>query len=214
MHGNWLTTALQKEARYGGSDKERSIWYHGTTADRIPSILSQGLVPFHAKKVWDEDPESSFISPSRVSLGGTYLTTNLMTAKISASTALRRKNRKVKGEIAAIVVCELQPRNLVMDEDHVLTFSAAIAFEHPWIAAEAYLAKQLGTSRDLINDYRNEYVDRTINRVKSSFVHLSHLDPRLEQRLRQLFYDGWDIVLERQAAHAFDKGLVEWKNLI
>ena len=34
------------------------ILYHGTNAKNLPSILSQGLIPFPKERAWQEDPQA------------------------------------------------------------------------------------------------------------------------------------------------------------
>lgn len=97
--------------RYGGAAKERGLWYHGTDLKNLKSILSRGLIPNPAKRAWDEDPEAGLSIVSRQSIGGVYVTTNLMTAISSAG----RKSKM--GTPKVLVVMDLQPRTFVMDED-------------------------------------------------------------------------------------------------
>ena len=70
---NWYKTS-----RYGESEETRGIWYHGTSARFIDSIMSQGLIPNPKKRTWDEDPGSNYNSPSRKSIGGVYITKNII----------------------------------------------------------------------------------------------------------------------------------------
>lgn len=61
--------------------------YHGTTSKFLRSILKQGVVPYPKEKKWSEDPFLSSYDLSRVSLEGSYWTSNLMTAISSATNA-------------------------------------------------------------------------------------------------------------------------------
>lgn len=107
-------TAASIIERYAGSDKERGIWYHGTSSKLLPSILSQGLIPYPKQRSWDKD-EDGRLSPASVSLvsyGGVYLTQNLVTAISSSRRVyLRDKSNPL------IVICAVQPRSLIADED-------------------------------------------------------------------------------------------------
>jgi hypothetical protein len=94
--------------------QQRVIMYHGTSANNLNSILNNGLVPFPKKRVWDTDTydnDSGFDHPSKASIGGIYLTTNLLTAT-SAST-------KAKGN-QLLVVLSIHPYSTVADEDDFL----------------------------------------------------------------------------------------------
>jgi hypothetical protein len=100
------------DERHGGSKLERSIWYHGTSSDKIPIILSRGLDPNPKQKSWDVDTDISAFSVDKTSYGGVYVTQNVMTAN-SSGWRTARKNKTN----SAIVIMELQPRSLVADED-------------------------------------------------------------------------------------------------
>ena len=58
--------------------------YHGTSTEFLREILKKGIVPDPKQKRWDVDPDASAMNLSRASLGGSYWTTNLMTARSSA----------------------------------------------------------------------------------------------------------------------------------
>ena len=114
-------------------EKGRGIWYHGTSSDKIPSILSNGLTPTvqSKRKSWDTDPDTSVNSVDRSSVGGVYVTKNLSISITSAwRTAKKFKSNKV------IVIMELQPRSLVCDED---TFTSLASPKHYPISYFIYL---------------------------------------------------------------------------
>ena len=89
--------------------------YHGTTDVFLREILKKGMVPDPSKKKWDVDTsESSLGQISLSSLGGSYWTTNLMTAMSSA----RHTTRKFGGE-QIIVIASIVPESAVADEDDI-----------------------------------------------------------------------------------------------
>ncbi len=90
------------------------IMYHGTSSVFRKSILKKGLVP-SKQKVWDSDKDAGFNRLPRTSLPGIYMTRNLMTAISSSSNA----TRKFGGD-SILVVMNVQPKSLIVDEDQVL----------------------------------------------------------------------------------------------
>ena len=103
--------------RYGGSNKLRGTWYHGTSTKYFSSIMSNGLIPDTKEKSWDADPDASAISVDRSSYGGIYVTKNLLTAY---SSAWRTKNKK--GGNRMIVIMDLQSKSLIADEDTLVGY--------------------------------------------------------------------------------------------
>lgn len=102
---------LERKQKISKGGKE--IVYHGTTDKFLKSILSNGLLP-SKEKVWADDPDATEHNPSRASYGGTYLTTNLLTAISSGRTAVN----KLGGEKIVIVCANVQPRSGLPDEDN------------------------------------------------------------------------------------------------
>lgn len=90
------------------------IMFHGTTTEKLPSILKHGVLPRAAERVWATDPQVTPHQFSRVSLPGSYWTSNLMTASSSATTA---KNKF--GGNALIVVAQISEGSAHADEDSV-----------------------------------------------------------------------------------------------
>jgi len=189
-----------KTARYGGSEKERSIWYHGTRGKNLPSVMSQGLIPDPKKREWAEDPSVGLGNMPRTSLGGVYVTQNLMTAISSANRSRDRKG----GEPAVIVIIELQPRTLVVDEDHISVAQHALPFNYVsdhWIA-ETFMLREIGGLgyADHLGKLRKDYAERVLAHVKRDF---SGIHPAMEKVAVGLLNEMWDAVLDRQAAYAY-----------
>lgn len=95
---------------------EPVIAYHGTSSRHLTSILQKGMESNPEKKVWDEDPWAGPNQVSRISLKGTYWTTNLMTAYGSAG----RSVDKFKGD-RIIVIAQLVLRSTYADEDSIIS---------------------------------------------------------------------------------------------
>lgn len=188
---NWY-----KKARYGGAELERSIWYHGTRSRNLPKILAEGLVPFPKQRSWQNDPSANFNSPSLASLGGIYLTQNLMTAR---SAALKDKN---KNEDMIIVAIEAQPRSFLMDEDDISGIvKSAIKSDkyltNEWLVAELYMAKQLNSNDSYVQQTQDNYIQKSLEEIKRKFTIQNALDEKITNALKY----GWDISLNRQAAY-------------
>lgn len=95
--------------------------YHGTSTEFLRSILSQGLIPDTAKGVWKDDPHVSIMQPSRISVGGTYLTPNATTAASYAYGSARKFN-----EQPIIVIVHIVPQALESDEDSIRTENSLV----------------------------------------------------------------------------------------
>lgn len=95
--------------------------YHGTSTQFLSSILSQGLIPDTKEGVWKEDPHASVMQPSRISVGGTYLTPNATTAATYAYGSARKYN-----EQPIVVITEIVPQALESDEDSIRTENSLV----------------------------------------------------------------------------------------
>lgn len=207
---NWY--GIFQQSRHGGSILERSIWYHGTREQNLPSIMSQGLIVEPKEQAWAEDSSASFMSPSRKSLSGIYLTQNLMTAISSAS-----KNR-TKDEANIIVITEVQPRSLVIDEDDVSIYvqKAISNFgESEFHIADLYMSYMLGTNQEYIEKIQKSYMDHA---MKFLFHDLKDVQnhPELIERIRQIVAETWEVSLRRQATYAYrnsDYEDFEWRRM-
>jgi hypothetical protein len=186
---NWY-----KKARYGGAEKERSIWYHGTRGKNLQKILSEGLIISPKQKSWQEDPNASLYGASKASLGGIYLTQNLMTAR---SSAIRGKDKK---EDMIIVIVEAQPRSFVMDEDNIsATVQNADASNYPsaYLIGELYMANFYKTNEEFVNVRKNEYITEAMYHINKRFKISSQIQPHI----KQIISDGWIKALNRQASY-------------
>lgn len=192
---NWLQNVerLEKEARYEGAQQERSIWYHGAQGRNLQSILSNGLIPNPKKRSWGTDPNANHTSPSMASIGGVYVTKNLLTA-LSSSWRGRGND-----ESQVLVVMELQPRSLIADEDDLLAFSVSGAVPSPYLALQAFMSREIGGNLDYYQYQRDRYVSKALEMFDHRFTD-SH--PELRRRFEQIINDGWDVALNRQVAHA------------
>lgn len=177
------------ERRQYASKHGQQIMYHGTTDKNLKSILSNGLVPTK-EKVWKDDPEASFDSPSRQSYGGTYFTNNLITSISSARNAVS----KIGGKNRIIVIAKLQPRTAIPDED---TFS----FKVNNAVGKAISEGKFSPSHETVNlnayinaisdkSYLNYYLKEFTNSLKRSIEYDSdEIWPNVidEGKLKNLF---------------------------
>ena len=204
---HWGQGGHIKTARYGGAEQERSIWYHGTRGRNLQSVLVNGLIPDPKQREWSQDSHSSFYGASRASLGGIYVTQNLMTA---ISAANKSRNRK-GGEPAVIVIMDIQPRSLMADEDVLMPVQNALSPGEPneWLVAGAFMARELGTGMEYVEGVRSKYVESNVDyarrRLKGS------LSPQAETRLRVILRDMWDAALDRQAAYSYHGDDYRWR---
>lgn len=95
----------------------RLLMFHGTASgphgSTLRSILKQGMVPT-AKKAWADDKDAREARQrSRASYGGTYFTSNFLTALSS----VHRPRGQDKSQYPVIVTALLQPRSAMPDED-------------------------------------------------------------------------------------------------
>lgn len=90
------------------------IMFHGTSTAFLQSILKNGINPTPKTKSWDSDPDVSVYSQSRVSLGGSYWTSNLLTA---TSSAWRTSNKYEGNEL--LIIAQIQQQQAHADEDSV-----------------------------------------------------------------------------------------------
>jgi hypothetical protein len=188
---------LKSRIARGAADRERSVWYHGSSIANLRSILTQGLVPEVKKKNWDSDPDANINTPSRESYGGTYVTQNLMTA-LSAPKDHVKEGREL------LVCMELQPRSFYLDEDditHILNsvlprnFSDSIYWIlQYWLAASYDIPRW----RETIKVAKDSYIKNCLSR----FARGSWLHPKLEERLEAMLPKMWLVALARIAAHS------------
>lgn len=189
--------------------RKPNIMFHGTSTAFLPSILKNGMVPKPKSKSWDVDPDVSLYSQSRVSLEGSYWTSNLLTA---TSSAWRTAN-KYKGE-QLLVIAQIQEQQAHADEDSV-TYWINNSF------SQAFGTGLYAERPDLVAQIFYDHPDR-IKEVKSKFTkEINHnlsgnkAKPIPENLLNDLF----DSYVLRIIAHGEkDAGGKEWysplKNVI
>lgn len=89
--------------------------FHGTTSKFLQPILKQGLIPNPKKKKWDTDKQATSYRHSRISLTGSYWTTNLYTMISSAN------NTKDKfGGNPLYIIANIQLGSTKADEDKII----------------------------------------------------------------------------------------------
>lgn len=161
----------------------RDIMYHGTTGKFLRSILKVGLQPNTKQKVWDEDPNAGFGQVSRVSYGGVYFGQNLMTAKSSGTSAVR----KLGGDFSILITALIQPRSALPDED---TFTGAI--ESARTTALSRGGRVLGDHETILVE---AYLQYALNNTKETDTYLA---PFMEY-LKNWFSEIWPISLKDEA---------------
>ena len=197
---NWYDISKKKEcrlARYEGAEQERSIWYHGTIASNLPSILSNGLIVDPKIRAWSDHSDASFMTPSQASLKGIYVTRNLLTARIAAVRNIAKQEDRV------IVIMELQPRSLVADEDSLTHYVKSVLGNscqgsYEWLISEVYIANELGSNPAYVNDIKNKYIKTGVNIIDKQY---GPLHPKLLERISEILENGWEVVLGRQASY-------------
>ncbi|MCK9435300.1 MAG: hypothetical protein M0R32_10965 [Candidatus Cloacimonetes bacterium] len=191
---------------------EKSIWYHGTSLPRAKKILSEGLVPVPKEKTWEKDEAANFSKPSRASLPGVYLTRNLMTAISSAANAAGGYR---SGISRAIVCVELQEKTLFADEDKADIGTVAI----PGLlttqsgVADLYYSLLFDKDESYLETCRKAYVEKSLEILVLNLKD-EYKTKELLERIRQMLYDGWPIVLRRQAAYVADYNSNMWRDRI
>lgn len=188
--------------RYGGSEKERSIWYHGTSTKRLPAIMSNGLEPNISpkNKSWGDDPNTDVINLDKTSYGGIYVTKNLM----SSTSAAFRTARKDKAN-RAIIVLSLQPRSLIGDEDD---FASRLMHLNAQLAGSIYhsIYPYMWEIYGVPSHYK-EYAEKTKSEwcdkvMQSLFYDFKLDDQRLKDEVRKLLYDsGYAAMLTRTVSY-------------
>lgn len=176
--------------------------YHGTSSNNLPSILSQGLISNPDKKVWETDEYSSFDIPSRASVGGIYFTKNLRIAIYSANNATKDRSK----ESRIIIIAEIKPGSLLADEDIISSLAAGVRMPNasPSSMISCHLWSYLHvdpTNSDLISA-QNHYIDNSVNVIKEKLEYEGKkLNSNLENRLKNIFEQGFKVALKRQVSH-------------
>lgn len=177
------------------------IMYHGTRGRNLKSITTNGLQPNFGVKSWSSDNDTSWSQPSRNTHGGVYLTNNIMTA-----VAATRFGGLGSQEDRIIVVCEIQPRTLLADEDdfhyYVNNLDASNVSANSWVVFHLYISGMgLGNSsieQRYIADYkayRDSWVSKTADQLFYGLRNKPH--PAFRTRIERLLTDGFLSVLKR-----------------
>lgn len=183
------------------------IMYHGTSPKNLSSIMSQGLIPDPKQRAWYTDPDASWYKPSRQSVGGIYLTDNLMTAVGSVSNGPRRERPGTAG----VVIVEMQPNNMVGDEDDFSSFSDLTASGYN--VGEQHAAQMYfdwlnnGDAATYYNEAKQSYIDKNVtfyNYLAEQSEPGKPMHPELQNRLRQILDKGFIFALKRKCAYVDD----------
>lgn len=180
----------------------KQIYYHGTPAVNIPKILNQGLIAFPKNKAWSVDVnEPSIYHPSRASIGGVYVSQNLMTALSAVSNGANRQHGHERG---CLVILEMQPRTLIGDED-----SYAMAVENiPNTGNEYQIANLYKITRKIhdhlpVSEEEINYYENTVRDWVKGFLRMKYMsdsDPRLLSALEKLLKENFFYIIQRKAA--------------
>jgi hypothetical protein len=173
------------------------VMYHGTNPDKLSTIASQGLIPYPKDKEWGTDPDAGWNAPSRVSFGGTYLTTNLMTA-LSSSRSPRDGVKRY-----GLIIVETIPNVLVPDEDE-FTHMSHLKLES--LNVNEYLAGQMyadyianGSTGSFFQEGLHDYLKHNLQTIQ----YRAHTKPhqKLTERLTSLITEHFIDVLKRKVAY-------------
>ncbi len=209
MLDNYLINIIKCAKTFEKIAKAKPIYlYHGTSADRLNSILSQGLIPNPKERAWQEDPYAGWQKPSRQSLPGIYLTSNLLTA-ISSSTNARFDKKKHN---TILIIVSVQPQSLVMDEDDLsvdaLVYPGISLDQSENLISQMYFGQigygahpyRISEDKKFLNNAQKEYVKHAIEWIEYN-LKSKKLHPSLKVRLEHLLSDGFFVALNRKVAH-------------
>lgn len=173
--------------------KEKPVYmFHGTTKDRLPSILSQGLITNPKQKNWDNINDGDYYNPSRESVGGIYLTHNLMSAYGAASNG---KNRDVSRKFSKIIIMvQVKSNSLVADEDSISISLPTNEQDLCYNYFELILTGQC-------NDLRDNILTRLVAQLKYTF---KYVHEKLIERLKKLISDHMSVILGRRVSYISD----------
>lgn len=193
----------------------RKIMYHGTSSKLLSRIMSEGLIPSPKKRSWGSDPDSSFDNPSRISYGGIYVTTNLLTAQSAGF----RTAQSTKGN--TLIVCmDIHPYSLIDDEDNVtftvksLTIPGLLTTE--FTLSQVYATWVVLQDKEFIKNIDKHYIDEQkqyLLKIKDNYVEttlkrlmykidVSEQHPRMIAAVKSLLENqGFSAILVRHAAY-------------
>lgn len=211
-----------REWLFNEANRQKIVMFHGTIDSLLPTILSQGLIPDPKKRSWDVDPNASFQQPSRASIGGIYVTSNLMTALSSATRQNVGTNKN-----SLVVILSLEPKTLIMDEDDI-SFGARQMpsgqglvglHTHEYSLANVYsdyvrLQHDDFSEHGEYADYYKQQAEKNVKMHEEAYVqhmleyvkhimqgHTGEIHPQLETRLIPLFHWGFYVTMARSAAY-------------
>lgn len=188
--------------RYSGSKMLRGIWYHGTSAKYLPSILSNGLIPNSKEKSWDVDNDTSINSIDRTSYGGIYVTKNLN----KSTGAAWRTARKTKSN-ELIVIMELQSKSLIVDEDSISNYLSNYIEVN---ALHLYKVIKYGTEHAEYSDYAKSAMHEWSNKfIKQMDYEYSLNDHQKSAIQKILTSEGFIAMLTRIVSYTSDEWI--WK---
>ncbi len=191
--------------RYGNQRKLEGIWYHGTSAKFLPSILKNGLRIDTKEKSWGEDPDSSLYSIDRTSYGGVYITRTL---HIATGAAFRIAHRTDSNRL--IVIMNIQPKTLLADEDDFAhTFAGPISTD---IDTHNYKELKYHSPNGQISpETKKDRQKWVTDKLRKIYYLVGELHPTLLTRLTNLITDEGYFAYVTRVASYISKD--EWRSL-
>jgi hypothetical protein len=179
----------------------KSIWYHGSPTSNLASILEHGLLP-DADKNWHADNDANEHHPSRVSYGGIYLAQNLLTA-------MGAPRPHVRGQSVLVIVCEIQPNTLHLDEDDIV-FHLNLPLQHLTdihsYSTRCFFAVTLPNEnaewKEVATGCEKEFIKKVMATFEFKF---KNMHPELRKRVESLLPAVWKASLARVVAHQIYK---------
>lgn len=190
----------RRQNRYGGAKPE--IWYHGTSVKHLRSILATGL---HGKR-------KSRYTGEMEAFGGVYLTNDIGTAWSFANDFVDA----TPVPSALIVVTQMQPRSLILDEDFFIEYLNNSAIPRPLRvytpeALRTYLMIQEGEIDSTIGKHWDEYVREV---VKHASFYVRNNTVGFQKRLHQLAEMAFPIGLQYYITRKLSTGEWEYVDVI
>lgn len=120
--------------------RQPRIMYHGTSDKFLNGISKDGLIANPPNKRWDSDDQQSAHSFNRSSLPGSYWTSNLMTARSSATNTTKKF-----GGHDMVVIAQIAEQSAYADEDSIdsdikWSVNDTVTATHPGITASFWMA--------------------------------------------------------------------------
>lgn len=183
---------------------QQKIMFHGTSDKFLQSIMKQGIVAEPRKKTWDRDKDKdiNWNRPSLASVGGSYWTSNFMTALGAARNA---KERFGGGRI--IVIAQLSLNTSFADEDSIvgtLQGSMQNAFRDFGINVSSTLYFR-GYWDALEDSEKNELINDASQRIHKYFIQSNPHIPFDSNLLKKHFFAWLNRVTALTAQNTTDK---------